>query len=99
VGVTIDPSAVLAFDPRERAVLCAIGPDGQVHGLGAMHLHRGAQPDLVLVDETGGEALRELLCDTLAARLATARGGVRPRSTAPVRALRSMARRARRPGA
>jgi hypothetical protein len=99
VGVALDAQAVLGFDPRERAVICAATADGEIHGLAAIHLHRGAEPDLVLVDDAGGEALRELLCDALLSRAAGSRSAVRRRTPLGVRALRGMARRARHPAA
>jgi hypothetical protein len=99
LGVVLDTQAVLGFDPRVRTVICAATPDGEIHGLGAIHLHPGAAPDLVLVDEDGGEALRELLRDALLERAGRSRSAVRRRAPLGVRALRGMARRARHPAA
>jgi len=64
-------SDLLRFDPGRRIVLCATAPlDGAeaVVGVGAIDRRRGADPDLVVVDERRAGGLDELLGAVLRAR-------------------------------
>ena len=91
---SVDARALVASDPHERAVICAVtvDPDGErVVAVGSIRLRENADPDLLLAeDDEVREALREAL---------VARHGARPRpkSPRPARALRAVARQGRRP--
>jgi hypothetical protein len=59
----LDVARLVRFDPRARCVICATGlADGRerVVGVGAIALG-GREPELLVVDETLTEGLRELL--------------------------------------
>jgi len=71
VGGAERASDLLTFDPARRIVLCATAPlDGAeaVVGVGAIARHRGADPDLVAVDERRARGLDALLGSVLRAR-------------------------------
>ena len=68
--VDCEPDALLRFDPRERAVVCAVrlSEGGEaLAGIGAIDLHRGAAPDVLVADD---DAVREHLRAALASRAA-----------------------------
>jgi hypothetical protein len=87
-----DVEALLRFDPRDRAVICAVawrGDGDVVVGLGTIAVHAGAQPDLLIAD---GEELRDHLREALLARVAN-RPRRAPRRSRGVRAFRAVTRR------
>jgi hypothetical protein len=62
---------VLRFDPRRRVAIAAVSPRPRgeaLLGAGAIDLHPGAEPDLVVVDPECGESVERLLTDALRAR-------------------------------
>jgi hypothetical protein len=84
-GVDCDPGALLRFDPRERAVVCAARVQTLV-GIGSIALKPGAAPDVLVADD---DAVREHLRAALAARV---RAHPRRRRTHPVRRVLRRAR-------
>ena len=93
-GVACDPDALLHFDPLQRTVVCAAslsaGAEALV-GVGAIDLHRGAEPDVLVADD---EPVREHLRAALAARVASRAPRPRPprRRDHPVRRVLRRAR-------
>ena len=75
---------LLRFDPRRRAVLCALDFE-EVVGVGAIELCDGASPDVVAHDDE----IAALLDRELASRASR----VRPRPSRRTRVLRRIARR------
>ena len=75
LGVPVDEVEVarlVRFDPRFRVAICAAGwtSAGPVLlGFGAIDLHRGATPDIVLADEETAPGVGALLRAALAERV------------------------------
>jgi hypothetical protein len=91
-GVDCDVEALLRFDPRDHAVVCAValGSEGQtVVGLGTIALRSGAEPDLLIADD---DEVREHLRAVLLARV-SGRARRPARRSRGSRALRAMTRR------
>jgi len=87
-----EAAGLLRFDPRRRAVVCAVDFE-EVVGVGAIALQRDAAPDLVAVAPRHGEPLADVLETVLRSRAQACRRGVAQRHGFPVRALRRIARR------
>src|SRR3712207_3580154 len=89
-GEALEVGELASFDPRDRAVICAVTVGGEVVGVGCIRLRDGDEPDLLVAEEAEvREALREALVE---------RHANLPRPKAPRRErLRAVARRARRP--
>jgi N-acetylglutamate synthase-like GNAT family acetyltransferase len=67
----VEVARLLAFDPAERAVICACAPvDGRetLVGIAAIDLRPGAEVDTLVVDEARTDGLGELLVETLCRR-------------------------------
>jgi hypothetical protein len=91
-GVDCEIEALLRFDPRDRAVVCAValGPEGEtVVGLGTIALHPGAEPDLLIADD---DEVRRHVRDALLTRV-TGRTRRPPRRSRSQRMLRAVTRR------
>ena len=62
---------LLSFDPRHRIAIAAVTPRPRAEallGAGAIDLTRGAEPDVIVVDPSCGDALEDLLSSALRAR-------------------------------
>lgn len=62
---------LLSFDPRHRIAIAAATPRPRAQallGAGAIDLIPGAEPDVIVVDPSCGEALEDLLSSALRAR-------------------------------
>jgi len=62
---------LLSFDPRHRIAIAAATPRPRAQallGAGAIDLIPGAEPDVIVVDPSCGEALEDLLSSGLRAR-------------------------------
>ena len=62
---------LLSFDPRHRIAIAAATPRPRAEallGVGAIDLIPGAEPDVIVVDPSCGEALEDLLSSALRAR-------------------------------